>query len=137
MKKTWGLLLILCLLLSTFGTAFAAGDNKDLSILWSSGGNGDYVNYTAEHLKALYDLNVNLEYNSKAHEVLQPQIVAGNPPDIAMVQHSFFDYFSAIEAGAYTKITDYLSLSVEGSDKTVGEVANADIINSMLVDNQA
>lgn len=137
MKKVWVLLLAICLVLVPMGTGLAAGDNKDLSILWSSGGNGNYVDYTAERLTEEYGLNITLEYNANAHEILRPQILGGNPPDIAMVQHSFFDYFAAIEGGAYNAITEYLDLTVEGSEQTVREVANSDVIDSMLVDGEA
>lgn len=137
MKKVWTLLLVICLILAPLSTAFAAGDNKDLNILWSSGGNGNYVDYTAEQLKEKYGLDITLEYNSKAHEILRPQILGGNPPDIAMVQHSFFDYFAAIEGDSYTPIDSYMDLTVEGSDKTIREVANSDVIDSMLVDGEA
>jgi N-acetylglucosamine transport system substrate-binding protein len=73
------------------GTVFASGKaaaesgNKNLSILWSAGGNGEFINYTVDKLKSDYGLNVDLEYNTLAHEVLRPQIIAGNPPDITMV----------------------------------------------------
>ncbi len=116
------------------GGAEDSGRNQDLSILWSSGGNGEYVNYTVDYLTETYGLDVEIEYNAKAHEVLQPQIIAGNPPDVVMVQHSFFNYYEAIQAGAFTAVNDYLDLPVNGSDKTVREVANSDIIDSTSVD---
>ena len=118
-------------------TSESTGDkNMDLSILWSSGGNGEYVNYTVDYLRENYGVNVNIEYNAKAHEVLQPQIIAGNPPDIVMVQHGFFNYYEAIQAGAFTPVNDYLNLPVNGSDKTVREVANSDIIDATSVDGE-
>ena len=94
------------------GGAEDSGRNQDLSILWSSGGNGEYVNYTVDYLTETYGLDVEIEYNAKAHEVLQPQIIAGNPPDVVMVQHSFFNYYEAIQAGAFTAVNDYLDLPV-------------------------
>jgi len=114
-------------------TSVAKKTNKNLSILWSSGGNGEYVNYTVDYLKNTYGLNINIEYNAKAHEILQPQLIAGNPPDVVMVQHSFFNYYEAIQAGSFQNITSYLDLPVNGSDKTVREVANPDIIDSTSV----
>lgn len=108
--------------------------NRNLSILWSSGGNGEFVNYTVDFLKEQYGLTVDIEYNAKAHEVFQPQLIAGNPPDIVMVQHSFFNYYEAIRAGAFQDISSYLSLPVNGSDKTIREVANPSIIEGTSVD---
>jgi len=137
MKKLLAFLLMACLMASVMTTALSAGDNKDLSILWSSGGNGDFVDYTAAKLKEAYGLNISLEYNAKAHEILRPQILGGNPPDIAMVQHSFFDYFAAIEGGAYLPINDYLGLTVDGSEQTVYEAGSSDIIDSLRVNEDA
>ncbi|MEF9974248.1 MAG: extracellular solute-binding protein [Clostridia bacterium] len=137
MKKVCSVLLVVSLLLMPLSAAYAAGDNKDLSILWSSTGYGNYADYTAARLTELYGLNINLEYNAKAHEVLQPQIIAGNPPDVVMAQQNFFDYFAAIDAGAFTPITKYLELPVEDSDQTVHAMANASIIDSMRVNGEA
>lgn len=138
MKKLATLLLAVCLILATLSPALAAGDNKQLNILWSSGGNGNYVDYTASKLEEAYGLEINLEYNAKAHEILRPQMLGGNPPDIAMVQHSFFDLFAAIEGGSYTPITEYLDLPVDGGNgATVFEAANSDVIQSMLVNDEA
>ncbi len=137
MKRAFALLLAAFLAAGVLSAAGEEKTNKDLSVLWSSGGNGDFVDYTVERLTEKYGLNITLEYNSKAHEILQPQIIAGNPPDVAMVQHGFFDYFAAIEAGKYTPITEYLSRPVEGSDKTVFEVANPDVIDSMRVNGES
>jgi len=111
--------------------------NYDLSILWSAGGNGEFVNYTAQRLKEEYGVNVNLEYNPKAHEVFRPLLLAGTPPDIVMVQHSFFDYFQAIQEGAFTPIDDYLELKVEGSDERVIDVTGSELVDSMRVDGKA
>lgn len=112
----------------------SAEGNKDLSILWAGGGNGEFVNYAADYLKNEYGANVNLEYNTLAHEVFQPMLVAGNPPDIVMVQFGFFNYFEAIQAGAFQDASSYLDVKVNGSDKTVREVANPDIVNAVAVD---
>jgi len=108
--------------------------NYDLSILWAGGGNGEFVNYAADYLRNEYGVNVDLEYNTKAHEVFQPMLVAGNPPDIVMVQFGFFNYFEAIQAGAFQDASAYLDVKVNGSDKTVREVANPDIVNAVAVD---
>lgn len=142
MKKVLLSLLIVMLLTSVVFAgggkeAEPSGKNKDLSILWQSGGNGDFVDYTAERLTEKYGLRINLEYNSKAPEILQPQIIAGNPPDIAMVQPNFFNYFAAIEAGAYTPLGSYLGTTVEGTDQSVYEVANSDVIEATKVDGEA
>ena len=136
MKKAVSLVLLVCFLL-TFTVAYAAGDNKHLNILWGTTGYGNYVDYAIEHLEKTYDLDIDIEYNAKADEVLQPQILAGNPEDIVMVQQSKFDYFAAIEAGKFTDITEYLELPVEGSDKTVKEMANPAIIDALCVDGRA
>ena len=108
--------------------------NMDLSILWAGGGNGEFVNYAADYLRNEYGVNVDLEYNTLAHEVLQPMLVAGNPPDIVMAQFGFFNYFEAIQAGAFQDATSYLDVKVNGSDKTVREIANPDIVNAVAVD---
>ena len=107
--------------------------NYDLSILWAGGGNGEFVNYAADYLRNEYGVNVNLEYNTLAHEVFQPMLVAGNPPDIVMVQFGFFNYFEAIQAGAFQDAGPYLDVKVNGSDKTVREIANPDIVNAVSV----
>jgi len=136
MKKVVAFLVVVSLFLMPL-TAMAGGDNKDLNILWSSTGYGNYADYTAERLKELYGLNITLEYNAKAHEVLQPQIIAGNPPDVVMAQQNFFDYFSAIDAGAFTPITQYLDLTVDGSDESVHTMANAPVVDSLRVNGEA
>jgi N-acetylglucosamine transport system substrate-binding protein len=125
------------------GTVFASGKaavesgNKNLSILWSAGGTGEFINYTVDKLKSDYGLNVDLEYNTKAHEVLRPQIIAGNPPDITMVQHGFFDYFEAIQQGAFSPVDEYLDLPVADGTKKVKEVIGEDLINLMRVNGKA
>ena len=136
MKRVLAFLLAASLLLMPLA-ATAAGDNKSLSVLWASTGYGNYADYTAERLKELYGLDITLEYNAKAHEVLQPQIVAGNPPDVAMVQQNFFNYFAAIDAGAFTPITSYLDLTVDGGDETVRTMANQSIVDSLRVGGEA
>lgn len=108
--------------------------NYDLSILWAGGGNGEFVNYAADYLKDEYGVNVSLEYNTLAHEVFQPMLVAGNPPDIVMVQFGFFNYFQAIQEGAFQDASSYLDVKVNGSDKTVREIANPDIVDAVAVD---
>lgn len=106
--------------------------NPDVSILWAGGGNGEYANFAADYLKS-QGANVSLEYNVNAHEVLQPMMVAGNPPDIVMVQTAFFNHFEAIQAGAFQKINDLLETKVLNSDKTVYEAANAGLVDSLKV----
>lgn len=146
MKKFLTIFLILAIIT---GTIFAAGgrepaksvaddkSNKNLSILWQSGGNGDFVDYTAEYLTEKYGLKIDLEYNSKAPEILQPMILAGNPPDVAMVQPNFFNYFAAIEADAYTPLNKYLEQEIAGTGKTVYEIANPDVIDATRVNGEA
>lgn len=129
------LTLVLAVLLAFGMIACAAAEektNNDVYILWAGGGNGELVNYAAEQMEAK-GANVNLEYNTLAHEVLQPMLVAGNPPDIAMAQFGFFNHFAAIEAGAFQQIDDLLNVVVDGSDKTVGEIANPDILKAVMV----
>jgi N-acetylglucosamine transport system substrate-binding protein len=111
--------------------------NKNLSILWSAGGNGEFINYTVDKLRADYGLNIDLEYNTKAHEVLRPQIIAGNPPDITMVQHGMFDYFEAIQQGAFAPIDDYLNLNVDGGNRKIKEIIGEDLINIMRVNGKS
>lgn len=108
--------------------------NYDLSILWAGGGNGEFVNYATDYLKNEYGVNISLEYNTLAHEVFQPMLVAGNPPDIVMVQFGFFNYFQAIQEGAFQDASAYLDVKVNGSDKTVREIANPDIVDAVAVD---
>ena len=133
MKRIVTLILALLLALSLL-TATAEEKNMDLSILWAGGGNGEFVNYAAEYLEDNFGVNVNLEYNTKAHEVFQPMLVAGNPPDIVMVQFGFFNYFGAIQAGAFQAVDELLATPVNGTDKTVGDIANPDIVNAVMVD---
>ncbi len=110
----------------------AGKTNNDVSILWAGGGNGEYANYAADYLRS-QGANVELEYNVDAHEVLQPMMVAGNPPDIVMVQTAFFNHFEAIQAGAFQKINDLLQTTVLNSGKTVYEAANAGLVESLKV----
>lgn len=109
-----------------------AARNNDVSILWAGGGNGEYANYAANYMRS-QGANVELEYNVSAHEVLQPMMVAGNPPDIVMVQTAFFNHFEAIQAGAFQNINDLLQTKVVNSDKTVYEAANAGLVDSLKV----
>lgn len=115
----------------------AAPANKELSILWSSGGNGDFVNYAVEKLRKDYGLDIDLEYNTQAHEILRPQIIAGNPPDIVMVQHGFFNYFEAIQQGAFTPISKYLDLTVADGGKKVIDVIGPELVDAMRVNGDA
>ena len=136
MKRLFSAILALALLM-TAATAFAAGDNKHLSVLWSSTGNGNYADYTVERLKEEFGLDIDIEYNARAHEILQPQILAHNPPDVVMVNQASFDYFAAIEAGAFTPLSEYLDLPVEGSDMSVMDMANGSVIDAMRIDGEA
>lgn len=111
----------------------AGKSNPNVSILWAGGGNGEYVNFAADYLRS-QGADVTLEYNVDAHEVLQPMLVAGNPPDIVMVQTAFFNYFEAIQAGAFLQIDELLQTKVNGSDKTVYEAANAGLVDCLAVD---
>lgn len=111
--------------------------NLDLNILWSAGGNGEYVNNTVATLEGKYGLNIDIEYNPKAHEVFRPLLLAGEPPDIVMVQHSFFDYFKAIEEGAFTPISEYVELPADGTDEKVIDIIGSDIVNSMRMNGDA
>lgn len=135
MRKTVSVILAVLMIVGILATCAVAEEktNKDVSILWAGGGNGEFVNYAVEQMEAA-GANVNLEYNTLAHEVFQPMLVAGNPPDIVMVQFGFFNYFAAIQAGAFQACDDLLSVKVNGSDKTVGEIANPDIVNAVMVD---
>lgn len=107
--------------------------NMTLSILWTGTGNGEMANEAVAMLEEEYGVDVALEYNTVAHEVFQPMLVAGNPPDIAMIQVNFFDHFAAASEGAYTDITSYLSLPVNGGSATVYDVANPSVLDSTKV----
>ncbi len=109
----------------------AADKNMDLNILWAGTGNGEMANEAAAILEA-QGVNVSLEYNTVAHEVFQPMLVAGNPPDVVMVQDNFFDHFAAAASGAYIDVTEYLSLPV--GDKTVYDLAYPSVIDSIKMD---
>jgi len=108
--------------------------NMSLNILWAGTGNGEMANEAVKILEAEYGLDIALEYNTVAHEVFQPMLVAGNPPDVAMIQDNFFDHFAAAAEGAYIDIAPYLDLPVMGSDKTVYEVGNGDILDAIAMD---
>jgi N-acetylglucosamine transport system substrate-binding protein len=132
MKRT--LVLVLTVLLVLCGFAIAEEKtNNEVSILWDGGGNGEFVNYAIEQMEAK-GAKFDIEYTPKAHEVFQPMLVGGNPPDIVMVQFGFFNHFEAIQAGAFQEIDDLLNVVVDGSDKMVGEIANPDIVNAVMVD---
>ena len=108
--------------------------NMSLSILWAGTGNGEMANKAVEMMEAEYGLDIALEYNTVAHEVFQPMLVAGNPPDVVMVQDNFFDHFAAAAEGAYIDIAPYLDMPVMGSDKTIKEVGNGDILDAIAMD---
>lgn len=112
----------------------AEDKNMSLDILWTGTGNGEMANEAVAMLKEQYGLDINLEYNTVAHEVFQPMLVAGNPPDIAMIQISFFDHFAAASEGAYTDFSEYLSLPVNGGDLTIHDVANGDVLDATKMD---
>jgi N-acetylglucosamine transport system substrate-binding protein len=126
---------------SISGPVFASGkasqNSNNLSILWAAGGNGEFINYTVDKLRADYGLNIDLEYNTQAHEILRPQIIAGNPPDITMVQHSHFDYYEAIQQGAFSPIDEYLDLNTDGENKKVKDIVGENLINIMSVNGKA
>ena len=107
--------------------------NMSLSILWAGTGNGEMANKAVEMMKAEYGLDIALEYNTVAHEVFQPMLVAGNPPDVVMVQDNFFDHFAAAAEGAYIDIAPYLDLPV-GDGLTVKDVGNGDIMDAIAMD---
>ena len=134
MKRVLTLVLAVLLVFGMVAAATAEEKtNNKVSILWDGGGNGEFVNYAIEQMEAA-GADVDIEYTPKAHETFQPMLVAGNPPDIVMVQFGFFNHFAAIQAGAFQVIDDLLDVPVKGSDKTVGEIANPDIVNAVMVD---
>ncbi len=111
-----------------------AEKNMSLNILWAGTGNGEMANEAVEILKAEYGLDIALEYNTVAHEVFQPMLVAGNPPDVAMIQDNFFDHFAAAAEGAYIDIVPYLDLPVDEAGHTIKEVGNGDILDAIAMD---
>ena len=115
-------------------SAEPAEKNKSLSILWTGTGNGEMANEAVAMMEEQYGLDINLEYNTVAHEVFQPMLVANTPPDIAMIQGNFFDHFAAASEGAYSDVSEYLSLPVNGSDVTVYDAANPSVLDATKMD---
>ena len=50
-------------------SAEPAEKNKSLSILWTGTGNGEMANEAVAMMEEQYGLDINLEYNTVAHEV--------------------------------------------------------------------
>jgi N-acetylglucosamine transport system substrate-binding protein len=92
MKK---LLVVALVLLFTIPMLFAA--DKKFEILYFVGGMGEMANFAVEKLRANHpDIDITVEYNHKAHDILRNKIMSGNAPDIAHVNQGLFDYYGAI-----------------------------------------
>lgn len=108
---------------------------KVMEILWQQGGSGEYLTPTIEEFKKHYpEYDIKVDYNLKVHDIIRPRLVAGNPPDIFMAHHSFFDHYGAIKAGQLTPIDDILESKMPDSEETLKGIFKEDVLKLGFVD---
>lgn len=108
---------------------------ETLDILWRIGGIGEYMNPAIEEFKEMYpDVEVKLEYNPRAEEVLRPRLISGDPPDIFQVNVGTFDFFGAIEEGKLMILDDVLDMTPVGESITIGDKLQSNVMDALKSD---
>ncbi len=140
MKKTRvivSIFLVLFVSLATLGATGAkeAPKGEVLDILWRIGGQGEYMNPAIEKFKEMYpNVEVKLEYNPKAEDVLRPRLISGNPPDIFQVNVGTFDFFGAIEEGKLRVLDDVMKMTPVGESITIGDKLQSNVMDALKSD---
>lgn len=139
MKKVRVIGLIILVMFVSLTAVSAAGAKEQkaetLDILWRIGGIGEYMNPAIEEFKKMYpDVEVKLEYNPRAEEVLRPRLISGNPPDIFQVNVGTFDFFGAIEEGKLRILDDVFATTPIGETITIGEKLQSNVMDALKSD---
>lgn len=121
--------------LGAAGATEAAEDAKSLDILWRIGGSGEYMNPAIDEFKRLHpDVEIKLEYNPRAQEVLRPRLIAGDPPDVFQVNVGTFDFFGAIEEGQLRQLDDLMEMTPLGETGKIKDKLQSDVMNALKSD---
>lgn len=139
-KKLLVFFIVSCIALTALSATGASEkpvtqEPKSLDILWRIGGSGEYMNPAIEEFKKLYpDVEIKLEYNPRAQEVLRPRLIAGDPPDVFQVNVGTFDFFGAIEEGKLRKLDDLMQMSPVGETGTIADKLQSNVMDALKSD---
>jgi N-acetylglucosamine transport system substrate-binding protein len=107
----------------------------ELNILCFVGGMGQMFDPIAEEFKKINpEVKVNIEYNQQAHEIIRTRLLAGNAPDINVINANLFDHYGAIAEGLIKPLNFMLEAKTLDGSRLIKDLINPDFLQFGLVD---
>ncbi len=98
---------------------------RELNLLLSVGGGGDYYTPIANRMMELYPgLKVNVTFDNNAAEIMRTKVLAGNPPDIYDINVNSLPWYDAIEQKIAAPIDEIWDLPTMDGSKKLGDIVD-------------